>query len=112
MSTKAMPLFRSATPKWLISLRRFWLSPLFFALLLFLGCTFTALSLEVVGALTFLWIMLAILVTSDDAFAALVPFLLLTVLVSVISFKERFDKSRIAGVIIGLIGILCLSLPI
>ena len=38
--------------------------------------------------------------------------MLLTVLVSVIAFKERFDKSRIAGVIIGLVGILCLSLPI
>ncbi len=82
MSTKAMPFFGSVTPRWLASLRRFWLSPLFFALLLLLGFAFTALSLEVVGALTFLWIILAILVTSDDAFAALVPFLLLTVLVS------------------------------
>ena len=38
--------------------------------------------------------------------------MLLTVLVSVVAFKERFDKSRIAGVIIGLVGILCLSIPV
>ncbi len=38
--------------------------------------------------------------------------MLLTVLVSVIAFKERFDKLRIIGTIIGLLGILCLSLPI
>lgn len=38
--------------------------------------------------------------------------MLLTVLVSVIAFKERFDKSRVAGVVIGLIGILCLSIPV
>jgi len=37
--------------------------------------------------------------------------MLLTVLVSVIVFKERFDKQRIIGTIIGLLGILCLSIP-
>ena len=73
---------RTTPPAWLLSLRRFWLSPLFFALLLIAGCCFTALSKEVAGALTFLFIILLILITSDDAFAALVPFLLLTVLVS------------------------------
>lgn len=71
-----------ATPAWLLLLRRFWLSPIFFALLLIACCTFTALSLEVAGAMTLLWLILIILVTSDDAFAATVPFLLLTVLVS------------------------------
>ena len=71
-----------ATPPWLLSLRRFWLSPIFFALLLVACCTFTALSREVAGAMTLLWLILIILVTSDDAFAATVPFLLLTVLVS------------------------------
>ncbi|MBR2311722.1 MAG: nucleotidyltransferase family protein [Clostridia bacterium] len=71
-----------ATPAWLLSLRRFWLSPIFFALLLLACCTFTALSREVAGAMTLLWLILIILVTSDDAFAATVPFLLLTVLVS------------------------------
>ena len=29
-----------------------------------------------------------------------------------IVFKEKFDKARIMGTIIGLIGILCLSIPI
>lgn len=38
--------------------------------------------------------------------------MLLTILMSVIIFKERFDKPRIIGTIIGLLGILCLSLPI
>ena len=38
--------------------------------------------------------------------------MLFTVLVSVIVFKEKFDKARIMGTIIGLIGILCLSIPI
>lgn len=38
--------------------------------------------------------------------------MLLTVLVSVIVFKERFDKLRITGTIIGLFGILCLSIPV
>lgn len=37
--------------------------------------------------------------------------MLLTVLVSVIVFKEHFDKQRIKGTIIGLLGILCLSIP-
>ena len=37
--------------------------------------------------------------------------MLLTVLVSVFVFKERFDKPRILGTIIGLLGILCLSVP-
>ena len=72
----------ATAPAWLLSLRRFWLSPVFFALLLAAGCTFTALSLEVAGAMTFVWLILLILVTSDDAFAATVPFLLMTVLVS------------------------------
>ena len=72
----------ATAPAWLLSLRRFWLSPVFFALLLAAGGTFTALSLEVAGAMTFVWLILLILVTSDDAFAATVPFLLMTVLVS------------------------------
>jgi len=38
--------------------------------------------------------------------------MLLTVLVSVIAFKERFDKRKIIGTGLGLIGILCLSIPI
>jgi len=38
--------------------------------------------------------------------------MLLTVLVSVIVFKERFDKLRIIGTVIGLLGILCLSIPV
>ena len=38
--------------------------------------------------------------------------MLLTVLVSVIVFKERFDKPRIIGTVMGLLGILCLSIPI
>ncbi len=38
--------------------------------------------------------------------------MLLTVLVSVIVFKEHFDKPRIFGTIMGLLGILCLSIPI
>jgi multidrug transporter EmrE-like cation transporter len=38
--------------------------------------------------------------------------MLLTVLVSVIVFKERFDKQKITGTIIGLLGILCLSIPV
>ena len=38
--------------------------------------------------------------------------MLLTVLVSVLFFKERFDKTRRIGTAIGLAGILCLSLPV
>lgn len=38
--------------------------------------------------------------------------MLLTVLVSVAVFKERFDKTRIIGTIMGLLGILFLSLPV
>ena len=38
--------------------------------------------------------------------------MLLTVLVSVIIFKERFDKKRMIGTILGLLGILCLSIPV
>lgn len=38
--------------------------------------------------------------------------MLLTVLVSVIAFKEHFDKLRMIGTLLGLIGILCLSIPI
>ncbi len=72
----------ATAPAWLLSLRRFWLSPVFFALLLVAGCIFTALSAEVAGAMAFVWLILVILVTSDDAFAATVPFLLMTVLVS------------------------------
>ncbi len=80
--TKLKTMLGADAPAWLLSLRRFWLSPVFCALLLLLGCTFTTLSLEVAGALTFVLIILVILITSDDAFSALVPFLLLTVLVS------------------------------
>lgn len=80
-----MPLKKDiakATPVWLCSLRRFWLSPLFFGLVLAVGLVCTALSREVAGAMAMVWLILIILVTSDDAFAATVPFLLLTVLVS------------------------------
>ena len=80
--TKLKKILNSDAPAWLLFLRRLWLSPAFFAALLLLGFTFTTLSLEVAGALTFLLIILIILITSDDAFSALVPFLLLTVLVS------------------------------
>jgi multidrug transporter EmrE-like cation transporter len=38
--------------------------------------------------------------------------MLLTVFVSVLFFKERFDKMRMIGAAIGLAGILCLSLPV
>ena len=38
--------------------------------------------------------------------------MLLTVLVSAIIFKERFDRLRMIGTAIGLFGILCLSIPI
>ena len=38
--------------------------------------------------------------------------MLLTVLVSVIVFKERFDRMRMIGTGLGLLGILCLSMPI
>ena len=38
--------------------------------------------------------------------------MLLTVLVSAIVFKERFDKAKIIGVVVGLLGILLLSLPV
>ena len=38
--------------------------------------------------------------------------MLLTVLMSVAVFKEHFDKLRTIGTIIGLIGILCLSIPV
>ena len=38
--------------------------------------------------------------------------MLLTVLVSAIVFKERFDKMRIAGTVMGLLGILLLSIPV
>lgn len=83
MATALPKLYLTGTaPPWLLALRRFWLSPVFFALLLIAGCGFTALSLEVAGAMAFVWLILVILVTSDDAFAATVPFLLLTVLVS------------------------------
>ena len=80
--TQLKKMLVTDVPAWLLALRRFWLSPVFFALLLLMGCTFTTFSLEVAGAMTLVWIILVILVTSDDAFAALVPFLLLTVLVS------------------------------
>lgn len=38
--------------------------------------------------------------------------MLLTVLVSAVVFKERYDKRKIAGTALGLLGILLLSLPI
>jgi len=38
--------------------------------------------------------------------------MLLTVIVSAIVFGERFDKSRVFGTIMGLLGILCLSIPV
>ena len=38
--------------------------------------------------------------------------MLLTVLVSAIVFKERFDRMRMIGVGLGLLGILCLSIPV
>ena len=38
--------------------------------------------------------------------------MLLTVLVSAIVFKERFDRMRIIGMGLGLLGILCLSMPV
>ena len=38
--------------------------------------------------------------------------LILTVLVSVVLFHEQLDKQKAAGVLIGLAGILCLSIPI
>ena len=38
--------------------------------------------------------------------------MLLTVLVSVIAFKEKFDKMRVIGTVMGLLGILFLSLPV
>ena len=38
--------------------------------------------------------------------------MLLTVLVSAIVFKEHFDKPRIIGTVTGLLGILCLSIPV
>ena len=38
--------------------------------------------------------------------------MLLTVLASVILFEERFDKKRMIGTIMGLLGILCLSIPV
>ena len=37
--------------------------------------------------------------------------MLLTVLVSAMFFKEKFDRLKIVGVIVGLVGILCLSIP-
>ena len=38
--------------------------------------------------------------------------MLLTVLVSAVVFKERYDKRKIVGTALGLLGILLLSLPI
>ena len=38
--------------------------------------------------------------------------MLLTVFVSVIAFRERFDKTRIVGTVLGLLGILLLSIPV
>ena len=37
--------------------------------------------------------------------------LILTVLVSVVFFRERLDKQKAIGALIGLVGILCLSMP-
>ncbi|MBE6604885.1 MAG: hypothetical protein E7639_04180 [Ruminococcaceae bacterium] len=89
-------------PNWLLSLRRFWLSPLFSSLLLLLCVATTALSqwldflsspqtpakeglagtVVLVGALVLLTLLVVILITSDDTLATTTPFLLLTVLVS------------------------------
>lgn len=38
--------------------------------------------------------------------------MILTVLVSVVIFKERFDRLRIIGTVVGILGILFLSLPV
>ena len=38
--------------------------------------------------------------------------LIFTVLVSAVVFRERFDKVKMIGVILGLLGIVCLSIPI
>ena len=38
--------------------------------------------------------------------------MLLTVLVSAVAFKERFDRAKIAAAALGLLGILCLSIPV
>ena len=38
--------------------------------------------------------------------------MLLTVLVSAVLFKERFSRVKIMGVLIGVAGILCLSIPV
>lgn len=98
----ATPKHISATPQWLQALRRFWRSPLFCGILLALSVAATALSqyldflaspstpakegaagtVVLIAAMVLLWLILAILVTSDDVFATTTPFLLLTVLVS------------------------------
>ena len=38
--------------------------------------------------------------------------MILTVLVSVIVFREKFDRLRIIGTVVGILGILFLSLPV
>lgn len=73
---------RRTAPNFILQLRRLWLSPIFLIALTLLLALFTTLHLEVVGALLSVWLIILILVTSDDVFATTVPFLLLTVLVS------------------------------
>ena len=73
---------RRTTPDFILRLRRLWLSPFFLVGLALLLALFTTLHLEVVGALISVWLIILILITSDDVFATTVPFLLLTVLVS------------------------------
>ena len=38
--------------------------------------------------------------------------MILTVVASVMIFKEKFDRSRIIGTVVGILGILFLSLPL
>ncbi len=92
----------AAAPAWLLSLRRFWLSPQFSCLLLVLACVATAVSqwldflaspetpakegvagtAVLIAAMVMVWLIIVILITSDDTLATTTPFLLLTVLVS------------------------------
>lgn len=95
-------LSQQNTPKWLCTLRRIWLSPLFGGALLLLCTAVTAASqwldflaspetpakeglagtVVLVGAILMLAFLIVILVTADDTLATTTPFLLLTVLVS------------------------------
>ncbi len=97
-----MTVAKKAAPTWLITLRLFWRTPLFHALLLTLSATAMTLSqyldflsspntpakegaagtVVVIGAAVLLSLILIILVTDDDILSTTTPFLLLTVLVS------------------------------